>query len=64
MAREEAGIARADFGRLHGWLRENVYAPGGLYTPTDLILRATGQPMTVEPYLNYLRGKYTELYGL
>ena len=60
----EGDIARADFGRLHGWLRENVYAPGGLYTPTDLIERTTGQPMTVEPYLKYLREKYTELYGL
>ncbi|GGO26940.1 carboxypeptidase M32 [Deinococcus humi] len=60
----ENDIARADFSRLHGWLRENVYAPGGRYTPAELVERATGQAMTVEPYLNYLREKYGELYGV
>jgi carboxypeptidase Taq len=60
----EGDIARADFSRLHGWLREHVYAPGGLYQPADLVERATGQAMTVEPYLKYLREKYGELYAL
>lgn len=60
----EGDLARADFTRLHGWLRENVYAPGRLYTPNDLVERATGQPMTVEPYLGYLREKYGALYGV
>ncbi|WP_019587400.1 carboxypeptidase M32 [Deinococcus apachensis] len=60
----EGDIARADFTRLHGWLRENVYAPGRLYTPNALVERATGQPMTVEPYLTYLREKYAALYGV
>ncbi|WP_188972042.1 carboxypeptidase M32 [Deinococcus aerolatus] len=60
----EGDITRADFSRLHGWLRENVYAPGGLYKPADLVQRATGQAMTVEPYLKYLREKYGELYGV
>ncbi|WP_034385697.1 carboxypeptidase M32 [Deinococcus sp. YIM 77859] len=57
-------IARADFHRLHGWLRENVYAHGRRYTPNELVERATGQALTVEPYLKYLRGKYGELYGV
>jgi hypothetical protein len=29
-----------------------------------LIARATGGPMTIGPYLEYLRGKYGELYRL
>ena len=57
-------IERADFSRLHGWLRENVYAHGGRYTPNELVQRATGQAMTVEPYLKYLREKYAGLYGV
>lgn len=60
----EGDIARADFGRLHGWLRENVYAHGRRYTPNELVERATGQGMTVEPYLRYLREKYAGLYGV
>ncbi|GGK43988.1 carboxypeptidase M32 [Deinococcus malanensis] len=56
----EDDIARGDFSRLHGWLREHVYAPGRLYTPGELVERVTGQAMMVEPYLAYLRGKYSE----
>lgn len=60
----EEDIARADFRRLHGWLRENVYAHGRRYIPNELVERATGQAMTVEPYLRYLRAKYGALYGV
>ncbi|PNY80706.1 carboxypeptidase M32 [Deinococcus koreensis] len=60
----QADIARGEFGALHGWLRENVYAPGRRFTPAELIQRATGGPLSVEPYLRYLRGKYGELYGV
>ncbi|MFC6591716.1 hypothetical protein ACFP81_06615 [Deinococcus lacus] len=58
----EADIARRDFSRLHGWLREHVYAPGSLYTPDELIRRATGQDFSATPYLDYLRRKYQALY--
>ena len=34
------------------------------YRPDDLVRRATGAPMRMEPYLAYLRGKYGELYAL
>ncbi|EYB69546.1 Thermostable carboxypeptidase 1 [Deinococcus phoenicis] len=57
-------IERADFRRLHGWLRENVYAHGRRYTPNELVERATGEAMTAQPYLKYLREKYGELYGV
>ena len=60
----EGDIGRGDFGRLHGWLRENVYAHGRRSTPNELLERATGEGMTVEPYLKYLREKYGELYGV
>ena len=59
-----ADIARGRFDTLHGWLREHVYVHGSKFLPDDLIRRATGKPMTVEPYLNYLWGKYQPLYGL
>jgi hypothetical protein len=28
------------------------------------VQRATGEPMTIAPYVAYLRGKYDELYRL
>ncbi|MFC4427818.1 carboxypeptidase M32 [Deinococcus navajonensis] len=60
----EDDIVRGDFARLHGWLREHVYAHGRRFPPNELLERATGQSLTVEPYLNYLRSKYSALYGV
>lgn len=60
----EGDIARKDFSRLHGWLRENVYQHGRRYAPDDLIRRATGEGLSAGPYLAYLKGKYGELYGV
>lgn len=57
-------IRRGEFGTLHGWLRENVYRPGSKFTTDELLQRATGQGLSIQPYLRYLRGKYGELYSL
>ena len=51
-------IARGEFATLHGWLRENIYRHGAKFTPNELLQRATGSAMTMQPYLDYLRGKY------
>jgi len=39
-----------------------VYVSGRKFTAAELIQRATGQPLTIEPYLRYLRQKYGALY--
>jgi len=57
-------IESGTFSTLHGWLVDNVYRHGRKYRPDDLVQRATGAPMRMEPYLAYLRGKYGELYAL
>jgi carboxypeptidase Taq len=57
-------IASGAFGTLHGWLRHNVYRHGRKYRPDQLVERATGAPMTMEPYLAYLRKKYGKIYQL
>jgi carboxypeptidase Taq len=57
-------IAAGHFATLHAWLREHIYRHGRKYTPTDLIVRATGAPMSTGPYLAYLRRKYGEIYSL
>jgi len=49
---------------LLGWLRENVHRHGKKLTAPELVLRATGRPIEAEPYLRYLRAKYSELYKL
>jgi len=57
-------IATGEFGTLHGWLKQNVYQHGRKYTAAELVERATGGPLTFEPYIRYLRAKYGELYSL
>jgi carboxypeptidase Taq len=60
----EKDIAAGQFETLHGWLRENIYRHGRKFTADELVRRVTGQPMTIAPYLQYLRRKYGELYRL
>ncbi len=57
-------MAEGRFGTLHGWLREQIYQHGRKFTAAELVERATGQPMTIEPYIRYLRTKYGEIYGI
>jgi carboxypeptidase Taq len=57
-------IARGEFATLRGWLQENLYRHGRKFKPDEVVTRATGRPMTVAPYLAYLRAKYGELYRL
>jgi carboxypeptidase Taq len=56
-----AEIGRGEFGLLHGWLREQIYAHGSKYTTSELVARATGSGLQIAPYMQYLRNKYTAL---
>ena len=57
-------IEQGEFGTLHGWLKENIYQHGSKYSANELIERITGKPLTIEPYIRYLRRKFGELYTL
>ncbi|MGE5510401.1 MAG: carboxypeptidase M32 [Bacteroidota bacterium] len=59
-----AEIEAGELGTLHGWLRDNVYRHGRKFKPDELVERATGGPMSIGPYMAYLRNKYGELYDL
>lgn len=59
-----ADIPAGKFDVLRGWLRENVYQHGSKFTAAEIVQRATGGPMSIEPYMDYLWGKYQPLYGL
>jgi carboxypeptidase Taq len=57
-------IAQGKFDTLRTWLTENVYSHGSKFTTADLLERVTGGPLTIAPYIRYLRSKYGELYSL
>jgi carboxypeptidase Taq len=59
-----AEVAQGQFGKLHGWLMQNIYQHGSAYTASEIVERATGGPLRIEPYIHYLRTKFGELYKL
>lgn len=56
----EAGKTEA----LVSWLRENVHQHGRKFPPSELIQRATGQPLDHAPFMAYVTAKFSEIYGL
>ena len=60
----EDEFVKGDFGRLLGWLNENVHAHGRRYGAGELCERVTGSPLSAEPLLEYLGGKLRPVYGL
>ena len=57
-------IAEGRFEALRSWLTEHVYRQGRKFLPEDLVRRATGRPLKLDPYVHYLTHKYGELYDL
>ncbi|HLV78997.1 MAG TPA: carboxypeptidase M32, partial [Chthonomonadaceae bacterium] len=47
----DAQIARGEFAPLLGWLRQNVHRYGRKYLPSELIEKATGEPLTSRYYV-------------
>ncbi len=59
-----AEIEKGEFGTLHNWLKENIYQHGSKYSASELVQRVTGGPLSIQPYIRYLKKKYGELYNL
>jgi carboxypeptidase Taq len=51
-------VERGDFSPLLGWLRANVHEHGALLDMPDLLARATGRPLELQPFLDHLHARY------
>jgi carboxypeptidase Taq len=60
----DAMFARGEFQPLREWLRKNIHRHGQRYTAAELVRRVTGRPLSHEPLMRHLRGKFGELYGV
>ncbi len=60
----EEEMRRGDFSSLLGWLRRNIHVFGRQFTASELCERATGSPLSAEPFLRYVEGKFGTLYGV
>ena len=58
----EEDFARGDFGWLLRWLRENIHVHGRRISGLELIQRATGEALSPQPLVRYLRERYGTLY--
>ncbi|MFB6166964.1 MAG: carboxypeptidase M32 [Candidatus Nanohaloarchaea archaeon] len=57
-------ISEGEFDDLQDWLRENIHSAGKRYPTGELIEKVTGSKPGAEPFLDYIKSKYRELYGL
>ncbi|MCX8062025.1 MAG: carboxypeptidase M32 [Anaerolineales bacterium] len=60
----EEQIRKGQFADLLGWLREKIHRHGAKFEAPELVQRITGQSITPQPYIRYLRQKYGEIYGI
>ena len=57
-------IEKGDFGPVNAWNRENIWQHGGRYKPVELLNRVLGEEFDPGYYIDYLKNKFTEIYGL
>ena len=57
-------IERNDHRALRDWLRANIHRHGQRYRADELVRRVTGRPLSIEPFMTYIREKVSPLYGL
>lgn len=57
-------LSTGDCAPLKDWLTERVYRPGRSLDPGELIVAVTGEPLSPEPFLAYVKAKYGEIYDL
>jgi len=56
-------LARGNLEPLRQWLRENIHAHGQHYRANELVERVTGEPLSPQPFIDYLTTKFKPLYG-
>lgn len=60
----ENAIAAGRFAPIKNWLNENIHRQGRLYTPQELVQHVTGEALNPVYFIDYLKNKYGEIYGL
>ncbi|CEK13486.1 carboxypeptidase M32 [Chthonomonas calidirosea] len=59
----ETLIEQGEFSPILQWLRQHIHVYGRKFLPQELVIRATGKPLSAAPYLAYLQTKFKELYA-
>jgi carboxypeptidase Taq len=59
-----AEITNGQYDNILAWLREHVHRHGCKFTFPEAVERITGGALHWEPYMDYLKAKYGQIYGL
>jgi carboxypeptidase Taq len=51
-------IAKGNFAPLLGWLREKIHGLGSTQSTRDILIAATGAPLSVAPFRRHLERRY------
>ena len=57
-------LAQGELTPLREWLSAQVYTHGRKYDAPELVQRITGEPLKAKYFIEYLRNKYTPIFGL
>ena len=60
----EDRLAAGELAVLREWLRENVHRHGSKYAMPEVLHQVIGHPIAVAPFVTYLKGKLSDVYGL
>ena len=57
-------INKANYEPLLNWLKNNIHQHGRRYTRNELLEKCTGEKLNSKPYINYLKNKASQVYGV
>jgi carboxypeptidase Taq len=57
-------LSEGELGPLREWLREHVHQYGSKFPTTELLERVVGSPISVGPFIRYLKTKLGDVYGV
>jgi carboxypeptidase Taq len=60
LAHFDEQLGRGEFGGLFGWLRTHVHGVGAKVPVQDLLVGATGKPLSAASFIRYVESKYLE----
>jgi carboxypeptidase Taq len=60
----DAHIAGGELAPLRDWLGEHIHRHGAKFSAGELLDRVAGEPISVAPFVTYLKGKLSDVYGI
>jgi carboxypeptidase Taq len=57
-------VSRGQFPKIRKWLGDRIYRWGCRLEPPELLMKITGETLSINPFVEYIETKYGVLYGI